>query len=55
MTEKETYTLEVECNNCDFVGKTDIPKGSEVEQHPCPNCGTLKLERHFEIITQSYI
>ena len=55
MAENETYSIAVECSNCDFNGKTDIPKGVSVEEHPCPNCGNANLSKYVEIITQSYI
>lgn len=34
-----TYSIEVACNNCNFRGKVQIPKGTPVAGSLCPNCG----------------
>lgn len=34
-----TYSIEVACNNCNYRGETQIPKGTLVGGSPCPNCG----------------
>lgn len=48
MTEnKESYELSVYCKNCDFKSKIEIPKGVVVEEHLCPNCDTLNLQKDY--------
>ena len=39
----ETYEIGVVCGNCDFKGKTSIPKGKLVKDAPCPKCGNKTL------------
>ena len=34
-----TYTITVECDNCDYEGEAEIPKGTKVADGDCPNCG----------------
>jgi len=39
----ETYQTSVVCENCDFKGKTSIPKGKLVKDAACPKCGNKTL------------
>lgn len=39
----ETYQITVVCQNCDFKGKTNIPKGTLVKDARCPKCGNKTL------------
>ena len=39
----ETYQITVVCENCDFKGKTSIPKGKLVKDAACPKCGNKTL------------
>jgi len=39
----ETYQTDVVCENCDFKGKTIIPKGKLVKDTACPKCGNKTL------------
>ncbi len=44
----ETYSIEVECRNCDKSGKAQIERGTPVpDEIECPNCGckTAKKKR----------
>jgi predicted RNA-binding Zn-ribbon protein involved in translation (DUF1610 family) len=56
MIENNTYNLLVFCKNCDFRNKIEIPKGTPIEKHPCPNCGIVDLQKDFnsETDVQSY-
>jgi hypothetical protein len=38
-----TYEIAVVCGNCDFKGKTSIPKGKLVKEAACPKCGNKTL------------
>jgi predicted nucleic-acid-binding Zn-ribbon protein len=40
---EETYQTVVVCENCDFRGKTSIPKGKLVKDAACPKCGNKTL------------
>ena len=40
---EETYQTDVVCENCDFKGKTSIPKGELVKDAACPKCGNKTL------------
>ena len=40
---EETYQMAVVCENCDFKGKTSIPKGKLVKNAACPKCGNKTL------------
>ena len=42
MTE-DTYEMDAVCDNCDFRGKVNIPKGVLVKKAPCPKCGNQTL------------
>jgi len=39
----KTYQMSVVCGNCDFKGKTSIPKGKLVKNAACPKCGNKTL------------
>jgi NMD protein affecting ribosome stability and mRNA decay len=39
----DTYQVAVVCQNCDFKGKTNIPKGKLVKNARCPKCGNKTL------------
>ena len=41
----ETYFVEVECGNCGWKGSVEIPKGTAVEDFPCPSCGVVDLSK----------
>ena len=35
-----TYSIRVECSNCDHQGTLELPKGHAADgKHKCPNCG----------------
>lgn len=40
---EETYEIAVVCENCDFKGKANIPKGKLVKEAACPKCGNKTL------------
>lgn len=46
MSNKATYTIECECNNCDFSGPVEIEKGTvaALGNIVCPNCGCRHLK-----------
>lgn len=39
----EAYQVDAVCENCDFKGKTSIPKGTLVKEAICPKCGNKTL------------
>jgi hypothetical protein len=39
----ETYQINVVCENCDFKGKTNIPRGKLVKDAACPKFGNKTL------------
>lgn len=40
MTKANTYTIHVQCDNCDFYGEVSLPKGTPAAHSiECPNCG----------------
>jgi len=41
----DTYQATVICLNCDFRGKIDIKKGTQIKENTCPRCGnrTMRL------------
>jgi DNA-directed RNA polymerase subunit RPC12/RpoP len=44
----DTYSIEVECSNCDKSSKAELPKGTPADEPlECPNCGckTAKKKR----------
>ena len=40
----EAYNIGFKCRNCGETGSLNIPKGTKVEDIPCPNCGVKTLE-----------
>jgi len=42
---EETYKLEAVCDNCDYSGEVEIPKGTKVEEMDCPQCGCKELHK----------
>jgi transcription elongation factor Elf1 len=42
----ETYSTEFVCRNCDETGSIVLPKGTKLEDVPCPNCGCKTLEHY---------
>ena len=47
----ETYSVNVECSNCDHVGPLDIPKGTLVaDKMECPNCGCETAKKHEPVV-----
>lgn len=54
--EKETYTEDLKCGNCDAEETVEIPKGTRVSDflghgypkfggHACPNCGCTTMHK----------
>ena len=41
----KTYRVGVVCVNCDFRGEIDIPKGTQIKEAPCPECGNKTLRK----------
>ena len=46
----ETYTIQVTCSNCDYLGDVDIPRGTEFKNYNnasvvCPTCGCSTLRK----------
>lgn len=41
---EEAYKIGFRCRNCGETGSLDVPKGTKVEDMPCPNCGCKTLE-----------
>jgi len=40
MTKANTYKIHVTCDNCDFYGEVQLPKGTAASHSiECPNCG----------------
>lgn len=46
----ETYTLDLECSNCDWRGPKQIPKGNYYSNEKCEVCGLSTLSRDYRII-----
>ena len=47
MPNKPTYTIKIECSNCDHIGDIKIPKGKAVcQKMECPNCGCKTASKH---------
>jgi hypothetical protein len=40
----ESYSIGFKCRNCGETGTLEVPKGTRVEDMPCPNCGCKTLE-----------
>lgn len=47
MEEKQTYSVDVKCGNCEFSGRVNIPKNTPVSEHPCPECGLKNLSKYM--------
>lgn len=49
--EKATYSVKVECSNCDHKGTTQLPKGTVIPLTPmdCPNCGCKTAVKAKEV------
>ncbi len=43
-----TYTMDIVCSNCKYMGTVRIPKGTMIDNHPCPNCGNSTLHYYQE-------
>ena len=41
----KSYQTPVICENCDFKGKIEIPKGTEIREALCPKCGNKTLRK----------
>jgi len=41
------YNLDILCENCDYVGQIEIPKGQKIDTFCCPKCGTESLKRDY--------
>jgi hypothetical protein len=54
MSNKPTYTIECECNNCDFSGPVEIEKGTvaALGNIVCPNCGCRHLKKKVKTTTK---
>ncbi len=44
-TAVQTYTVSVACQNCDYEGEAELPKGMKVDKAPCPQCACIELVR----------
>ena len=52
----ETYSVNVECSNCDHVGLLNIPKGTPVaDKMECPNCGCETAKKHEPVVNMPLI
>ena len=52
----ETYSVNVECSNCDHVGPLEIPKGTPVaDKMECPNCGCETAKKHELVVGEPLI
>ncbi len=41
-----TYTVNIECANCDYIGTSELPKGQPFnEAVTCPNCGCKSAKK----------
>ncbi len=49
MDEKNTYTANVYCKNCDLREAIEIQKGKRIEEIMCPKCGTLDLVKNYNV------
>jgi hypothetical protein len=38
-----TYDVNFACRNCGETGKLNVPKGTKLEDMPCPICGCKTL------------
>lgn len=46
-----TYTVNVECSNCDHSGQTQIEKGKPVpDVIECPNCGCATAKKRAKYV-----
>lgn len=52
--ENSTYEAYTFCENCHSHKKTEIPKGSTINETSCPVCGnlTLKIDPNGEIFSR---
>lgn len=50
-TAPDTYSVEVECSNCNFKDTIKIMKGILISGERCPNCGCKTLERTLTSIS----
>lgn len=41
--EVECYSMFCACENCDYEGDTDIPRGTKVTDAECPECGCITI------------
>lgn len=44
MNDYDSYSIEFVCRNCGTIGSVEIPKGTKLEDFPCPNCKCKTLE-----------
>ena len=43
----KTYTIQVQCSNCDHIGPTEIQRGTPVpDQLECPNCSCKTAKKY---------
>ncbi len=40
--------MDIVCSNCKYMGTVRIPKGTMIDNHPCPNCGNSTLHYYQE-------
>jgi hypothetical protein len=41
-----TYTVLVDCENCEYSDTAELPKGTKISDATCPECGCTELVRH---------
>lgn len=41
---EDTYSIDFICRNCGTTGSINVPKGTKLENMPCPNCDCKALE-----------
>lgn len=44
----ENYTAQVHCENCEYQGEAQIPKGTLVGNGTCPNCGCNSIRKFIQ-------
>jgi hypothetical protein len=40
----DTYSIEFMCRNCEETGSLEVPRGTKLEDMPCPHCRCNALE-----------